>query len=66
MSGQGAAQEKLAMTDTLKCISPIDGSVFAERPLAGDAEIAAALERSLWHRSGRPDMRWMRDFWPTS
>ena len=32
------------MTETLTCISPGDGSVVAERPLAGGAEIAAALE----------------------
>jgi acyl-CoA reductase-like NAD-dependent aldehyde dehydrogenase len=31
------------MSKTLKCVSPIDGSVFAERPLAGDGEIEAAL-----------------------
>ncbi len=34
------------MTETLKCISPGDGSVVAERSLAGDAEIAAALEKA--------------------
>jgi len=34
------------MTDTLKCTSPIDGSVFVERPLAGDTEIVAALGRA--------------------
>ncbi len=34
------------MTGTLTCTSPIDGSVFAERPLAGDGDIAAALERA--------------------
>ena len=31
------------MTDTLTCISPVDGSVYAERPLAGTAEIDAAV-----------------------
>ena len=31
------------MSKTLKCISPIDGSVFVERPLAGDGEIETAL-----------------------
>src|SRR5262245_49680448 len=31
---------------TLRCISPVDGSCFVERPLAGDAEIGAALERA--------------------
>ena len=33
------------MTETLKCISPIDGSVFAERPLMGKAEAADAIAR---------------------
>jgi acyl-CoA reductase-like NAD-dependent aldehyde dehydrogenase len=31
------------MTKTLKTITPVDGSVYVERPLAGEAEIAAAL-----------------------
>lgn len=34
------------MTETLKCISPVDGRVYAERPLAGDAEVAATVERA--------------------
>ncbi len=34
------------MSDTLKCISPIDGSVFVERPLAGGTAIEAALARA--------------------
>ena len=34
------------MTDMLKTITPIDGSVYVERPLASDAEIDAALERA--------------------
>tara|TARA_R110002167_G_scaffold256272_2_gene462667 strand:- start:2159 stop:2917 length:759 start_codon:yes stop_codon:yes gene_type:complete len=34
------------MTDILTCISPIDGSVYAERPAAADADIQAALERA--------------------
>jgi acyl-CoA reductase-like NAD-dependent aldehyde dehydrogenase len=34
------------MTDILKCISPIDGSVYAERPAATDADIQAALDRA--------------------
>jgi acyl-CoA reductase-like NAD-dependent aldehyde dehydrogenase len=33
------------MTGTLKTISPIDGSVYVERPLAADSEIAAAVSR---------------------
>jgi acyl-CoA reductase-like NAD-dependent aldehyde dehydrogenase len=32
------------VTDTLRCISPVDGSVYIERPVAGDAEIASAIE----------------------
>ena len=34
------------MNETLKIISPVDGSVYAERPLAGDIEIWATLERA--------------------
>ena len=34
------------MTKTLKCISPIDGSVFAERPVASRAEADAIVDRA--------------------
>jgi len=34
------------VTETLQCISPVNGGVFAERPLADDTEIAAALSRA--------------------
>ena len=34
------------MTATLKCISPVDGSVYVERPLASGRDVAAALERA--------------------
>ncbi|MFQ5468199.1 MAG: aldehyde dehydrogenase family protein, partial [Kiloniellaceae bacterium] len=34
------------MPDMLSCISPADGRVYAQRPLASGAEIAAALERA--------------------
>ncbi len=34
------------MTDTLKCISPVDGSVYVERPLATDADIEVILARA--------------------
>ena len=34
------------MPEVLQCVSPIDGRVFAERPLADAAEIAAALNRA--------------------
>ncbi len=32
------------MTDKIRCISPIDGSVYVERPLATASEIASAVE----------------------
>ena len=38
------------MTETVKIISPIDGSVYAERPVASGAEIEAAVARA---RAGR-------------
>ena len=31
------------MSDTLKVISPVDGSIYAERPLASWAEVDGAL-----------------------
>lgn len=34
------------MTSTLKCISPIDGTVFAERPIASSDEAFAAVTRA--------------------
>ena len=39
----------------LRCISPVDGSLYAERPLASEAEIAAALKaargaQAAWRR----------------
>jgi len=34
------------MTETVKIISPIDGSVYAERPVAGAAEIDAAVAKA--------------------
>ncbi|RKM89751.1 aldehyde dehydrogenase family protein, partial [Streptomyces xinghaiensis] len=34
------------MTDTVKIISPIDGSVYAERPLATEVEIEASVIRA--------------------
>jgi len=34
------------MTEQLKCISPVDGSVYVERPLAGAAEVDKALRRA--------------------
>ncbi|MCO6049770.1 aldehyde dehydrogenase family protein [Mesorhizobium sp. RP14(2022)] len=32
--------------ETIKLISPIDGSVYAERPVASDSEISAVVERA--------------------
>ncbi len=34
------------MTAKLECISPIDGSVYVERPLASDVEVDAAIQRA--------------------
>ena len=34
------------MTDTVKIISPIDGSIYAERPIATDDALDAAVERA--------------------
>ena len=34
------------MSDLLKCISPVDGSVYVERPLAGGQEIRDAVTRA--------------------
>ena len=44
------------MTDTLKTISPVDGSVYVERPLAGSGEIdrtlsAAVRAQAAWKRT---------------
>jgi acyl-CoA reductase-like NAD-dependent aldehyde dehydrogenase len=44
------------MTETLKCITPVDGSVYVERPLADDAGVAAALAgaqaaQASWRRT---------------
>ena len=42
------------MAETLKCITPVDGSVYVERPLASEAEIAEALARA---RAAQPAWR---------
>ncbi len=34
------------MVDSLKCVSPVDGSIYVERPLAKAGEIAAALAKA--------------------
>ncbi len=34
------------MSDSLKCITPVDGRVYVERPLASGAQIEAALDRA--------------------
>ena len=40
------------MTETVKIISPIDGSVYAERPIATGADIEAAVVRAKAARRG--------------
>ena len=44
------------MADSLKCITPVDGSVYVERPMASDTDIAAALDaaqeaQEAWRRT---------------
>ena len=34
------------LLETVKLKSPIDGSIYAERPVASDAEVSAAVERA--------------------
>ncbi len=34
------------MTDSVKCISPIDGSLYAERETLSEADAKAAVERA--------------------
>lgn len=34
------------MVDSLKCVSPVDGSIYAERPLAGAGDISTALDKA--------------------
>ncbi|MDH3317750.1 MAG: aldehyde dehydrogenase family protein, partial [Gammaproteobacteria bacterium] len=48
------------MSRSLKCITPVDGSVYVERPLASLAEAAAALSRAraaqqAWRQVGVSD-----------
>src|SRR5579863_7208026 len=38
--------EGASMTETVKIISPIDGSVYAERPVADDAAIETAVVKA--------------------
>ena len=42
------------MPETVKIISPVDGSVYAERPIASDAEINAAVSAA---RAALPEWR---------
>ena len=42
------------MSEVVKIISPVDGSVYAERPIAGDAEIASAITSA---RAALPEWR---------
>lgn len=34
------------MTETVKLTSPIDGSIYVERPIASDQAVNAAVERA--------------------
>jgi acyl-CoA reductase-like NAD-dependent aldehyde dehydrogenase len=40
------------MTETLKCLTPVDGSVYVKRPLASDAEVTAALADARTAQAG--------------
>ncbi len=40
------------MTGTLKCITPVDGSVYVERPLASETEVAEALAAAQAAQAG--------------
>ena len=42
------------MSNTLKCISPADGRVFVERPLADGAAIAAVRLDTIVALKSRP------------
>jgi acyl-CoA reductase-like NAD-dependent aldehyde dehydrogenase len=42
------------MTQNIRCISPVDGSVYAERPAASEGEIESALARA---RTAQPAWR---------
>jgi len=42
------------MTETVKIIAPVDGTVYAERPIASDAEIASAVSSA---RAALPEWR---------
>lgn len=38
------------MGETLKCISPIDGSVYAERPVASVEEAQSVVQKHEQHK----------------
>ena len=40
------------MSKTVRCISPVDGSVYAERPLAGEAEVAETFRKARAAQAG--------------
>jgi acyl-CoA reductase-like NAD-dependent aldehyde dehydrogenase len=42
----GHQRNVFTVTQTLKCISPVDGSVYVERPLATGEEARAAVRRA--------------------
>ncbi len=48
------------MADLLRCVSPVDGQLFVERPFASEGQIAEALTRarqaqSAWKRTALPE-----------
>lgn len=46
--------EDAGVAEVFQTISPVDGRVYAERPLAGDADVATALDRAqAGHREWR-------------
>ncbi|HUE44976.1 MAG TPA: aldehyde dehydrogenase family protein, partial [Aestuariivirgaceae bacterium] len=48
------------MSDVIKCISPVDGSVFAERPVASEKAVAETFRKARaaqgeWSRLPTPE-----------
>ena len=57
MRAEACGEGNVDVTELLRTVSPVDGQVYAERPLAGESEIAAALENAVaaqraWHACG--------------
>lgn len=40
------------MSDVIQCVSPVDGSVYAEKPVARDSEVRKALQNSRLAQKG--------------